>query len=36
MDKKSAVEPEPAQSKRWEAAYAEYSKYLGALSPLYL
>ena len=35
MDAKSAVEPDPAQSGRWEAAYAEYSKYLGALSPLY-
>ena len=29
------VEPEPAQAARWEAAYAEYMKYLGALTPLY-
>jgi xylulokinase len=31
----AAVEPDPAQAARWVAAYAEYSKYLGALSPLY-
>jgi len=29
------VEPDPAQAARWEEAYAEYSKFLGALSPLY-
>ncbi len=29
------IEPDPAQAGRWAGAYAEYSKYLGALSPLY-
>lgn len=35
MEQGSAVEPDPAQAGRWEAAYAEYAAYLGALSPLY-
>jgi len=35
MEKEAAVEPDPAQTARWDAAYAEYAKYLGALSPLY-
>ncbi|MDP2791315.1 MAG: xylulokinase [Rectinemataceae bacterium] len=35
MEEGDGVEPDPSQAGRWEEAYAEYSKYLGALSPLY-
>jgi xylulokinase len=31
----SAIEPEPQAVKLYEQAYANYSKYLAALSPLY-
>ncbi|MHB9151226.1 MAG: xylulokinase [Spirochaetales bacterium] len=35
MEQGAAIEPDPSQAARWDAAYAEYAKYLGALSPLY-
>jgi xylulokinase len=31
----ATAEPDPASVKAYDAAYAEYNKYLGALSPLY-
>jgi len=35
IDEGSGVEPDPSRAARWESAYHEYLRYLGALAPLY-
>ena len=36
IDEASRVDPDPAAAAAYDRAYAEYNRYLGALSPLYV